>query len=108
MKISSSVTLAAAGLASVSQGYRLSFYLGANCRNSPLEVQYPVVDPPNYVCRGIPINAQSVVITAQDPQDAQSKVVFRRPEGCGGGIILSATGGCVNLNNARSYQIHYR
>ncbi|KAK3292964.1 uncharacterized protein B0H64DRAFT_375946 [Chaetomium fimeti] len=107
MKISC-LALAAASLISVSEGYRLSFYNGKNCRSAPLGVQYPVVDPPNYVCRGIPGNAQSVVITAQDPQDAQSKVIFRQPEGCGGGITLSATGGCVNINNARSYQIHYR
>jgi hypothetical protein len=66
------LTLATASLVSVSQGYKLSFYLGANCRNAQLGTQFPVVDPPNHVCRGVPINAQSVVITAQDPQDAQS------------------------------------
>jgi hypothetical protein len=127
MKISC-LTLAAAGLISVSEGYKLSFYGGANCRSTPLGVQYPVVDPPNYVCRGIPANAQSVVITAQDGPDGQSsasfpfsspdlhplssnseaEVIFRQPEGCGGGIIQTGTGGCVNINNARSYQIHYR
>jgi hypothetical protein len=73
------LSLAAASLASVSQCYRLSFYLGANCRNALLETQFPVVDPPNFVCRGIPINAQSVVITAQDPQDAQSSKCFFSP-----------------------------
>ncbi|KAK4236386.1 hypothetical protein C8A03DRAFT_35726 [Achaetomium macrosporum] len=53
MKISL-LTLATASLASVSQGYRLSFYLVANCRNALLETQFPVVGPPNFVCRGIP------------------------------------------------------
>lgn len=66
----------AAGLISVSQGYKLSFYNGANCRSGQLGVQYPIVDPPNYVCRGIPVNAQSVVITAQDAADAQSSEFF--------------------------------
>ncbi|KAH6847635.1 hypothetical protein B0I37DRAFT_354355 [Chaetomium sp. MPI-CAGE-AT-0009] len=107
MKISC-LTLATAGLISVSEGYKLSFYNGPNCRSANLGVQFPVVDPPNYVCRGIPANAQSVVITAQDPPDSRSKIVFRQPEGCGGAITLSATGGCVNINNARSYQVHYR
>ncbi|KAK4247708.1 hypothetical protein C7999DRAFT_31901 [Corynascus novoguineensis] len=108
MKISTTTLAAAAGLVSLSEGYRLSFYLGQGCRGSPLGTQFPVVDPPNYVCRGIPVNAQSVVVTAQDPQDSQSKIVFRQPEGCGGAIALTATGGCVNINNARSYQVHYR
>lgn len=75
MKISC-LTLAAAGLISVSEGYKLSFYGGAGCRSTPLGVQYPVVDPPNYVCRGIPVNAQSVVINAQDASDSQSSASF--------------------------------
>ena len=72
MKLSLLTLATASGLASVSEAYRLTFYLGAGCRNANLGTYYPVVDPPNHVCRGVPINAQSVAISAQDAPDAQS------------------------------------